>query len=154
MSRYEVGVRTTITTASVPIASLRAISDAVWLREVHLWYVTAPTTSGGLGLTRSTALGTGALTGVLGFPTNPSDAAGTAEAVTAWATAAPTFTAGAFFRRWFSGAAAIGTGYMWTFEPPGLYIPGGAAANSEIVLVNLQATAAGTLDLTWVLDES
>lgn len=153
MSRYEVGVRTTITTASVPIAALRAITDPVWLRELHLWYVTAPTTSGGLGLARSTALGTGALTGVVGFPANPSDPTGTAEAITAWATLAPTFTAGAFFRRWFSGAAAIGTGMIWTFEPPGLYIAGSASATSELVLVNLQATAAGTLDLTWIYEE-
>lgn len=153
MARYEAATRTTITTASVPIAAVRAITRAVYLRELHMFYVTAPTTSGGLGLARSTAIGTGALTGLLGISVIQPDVAGTGEIVTAWATAAPTFTANAFLRRWFGGAAAIGTGVVWVWEPPGLYIPPNAGAASELVLVNLQATAAGTLDLTAIWDE-
>lgn len=156
MARYEVTARSTLVTASAgaPLFALRAITRPVLVRELHLWYATAPTTSGGLALNRSTALGTGGLTGVFGQPVNPSDLAGTAELVTAWATLAPTITAAASFRRWFAGAAAIGTGVIWAWEPPGLYIAGSASATSELVIQNLQATAPGTLDVTFIYDET
>lgn len=155
MPRYEAAVRTTLVTASAGavLFGLRAITRPLWLRELHLWYVTAPTTSGGLGLNRSTAVGTGALTGLVGLPDNPNDATGTGEAMTAWGTAAPTITAASTLRRWFAGAAAIGTGLIWVWEPPGLYVPGSAGATSELAVQNLQGTAPGTLDATFVWDE-
>lgn len=153
----EVAARTTLVTASAgaPLFALRAISRPCWVRELHMFYATAPTTSGGLGLNRSTALGTGALTGVIAFPVDGAvgAAAGTVELVTAWATLAPTITAANTLRRWFAGAAAIGTGTIWVWEPPGLYIPGNATATSELVVQNLQATAPGTLDVTAIIDE-
>src|SRR3954469_12568903 len=116
IARYEVAIRTSITTASVPIVTLKAVTNPIWLREIHMWYVTAPTTSGGLGLARSTAIANTGLTSVTGFPLNPNSHTATAVAVTAW-TNAPTFTAGAFFRRWFAGAASIGGGNIWVWEP-------------------------------------
>lgn len=157
MARYESAVRSTLVgaTAGSVLVGLRAITRPLYLRELHLWYVTAPTTSGGLGLNRSTAVGTGALTGVLGQAADGAAqaAAGTGEAITAWGTAAPTITAANTLRRWFAGAAAIGTGIVWVWEPPGLYIQGNAQTTSELVLQNLQATAPGTLDVTFVWDE-
>lgn len=157
MARYEAAVRTTLVgaTAGSVLFGLRAITRPLYLRELHMWYVTAPTTSGGLGLNRSTTAGTGALTGLIGQATDgaANAAAGTGEAVTAWATAAPVITAANTLRRWFAGAAAIGTGIVWVWEPPGIYVPGSAGATSELAVQNLQGTAPGTLDVTWVFDE-
>lgn len=155
MARYEAAVRTTLVTASAnaPLFALRGISNAVFLRELHLWYVTAPTTSGAIALTRSTALGTGTLTGLLGQPTDPNYPAGTGEVITNWGTAVPTLTTTAIIRRWIAGAAAIGTGIIWVWEPPGLYVPGSAGATSELIVTNLTANAPGTFDATFVWDE-
>jgi hypothetical protein len=157
MARYEAAVRTTLVTATAGAAlvGLRAITRPCWLRELHMFYVTASAASAsGLGLNRSTAVGTGTLTGLLGLPVVPTDLAGTAEVVTNWGTAAPTTTAANTLRRWLSGTTtAIGTGLVWVFEPPGIYIVGNAAATSELVLTNLFSTAPGTLDCTFVWDE-
>jgi hypothetical protein len=158
MARYEAAVRTTITTATAatPLAALRAITRPAWLRELHIQYVTAgPASASGLALIPSTAIGTGALTGLIGLAVNPSDLAGTAEAITNWGTAIPT-NAGlaASRRRWLSGSTTpIGTALVWIFEAPGFYVPGSASATSEILLCNMAATAPGTMDLTWVYEE-
>lgn len=155
MANYESAVRTTLVTASAnaPLAAFRAGADAAYLREMHLWYVTAPTTSGALALTRSTAIGTGTLTSLVGQPMDPSYPAGVGQVVTNWGTAVPTLTTTALIRRWIAGAAAIGTGIIWVWEPPGMYVPANAAVNSELVLINLTANAPGTLDMTCVWNE-
>lgn len=156
MPRYEAAVRSTIVTASAGavLFGIRAVTRPLYMRELHMWYATAPTTSGGLGLNRSTALGTGGTpTSLAGQPLNPNDTAGTGLVATAWVTLAPTITAASTLRRWFSGAAAIGQGIVWVWEPPGLYVPGSAGATSELVVQNLQGTAPGTLDVTFVWDE-
>lgn len=157
MGVYEVSGRSTLVTATAAAAlvALRAVSAPLRIREIHIFYVTAPTTSGGLGLCRSTAIGTGTLTSVT--PLARSALAGTPAATavlnTAWATAAPTNAGiGAVFRR-FHGAATIGNGVIWTFDQEPLGVTGSAAATSELCIVNTIATAPGTFDCTFVYEE-
>ena len=157
MGLYEVSARTTLVTATIgaPLCALRAVTAPLRVREIHIFYVTAPTTSGSLALVRSTALGTGTLTSVtpqarsalVGTP------AATALLVTAWATLAPTNGgAAAMFRR-FVGAATIGNGVIWTFDQESLGVAGSAGAASELIIANGIATAPGTFDVTFVYEE-
>ncbi len=123
------------------------------MREIHLFGVTAPTTSGHLGLCRSTALGTGALTSVTPVARNPDAAAAVSVLVTNWATAAPTNGGiGTVFRRW-AQSAAIGNGIIWTFDGDLIEVPLGSAATGELCIVNMMATAPGTFEITVVLEE-
>lgn len=155
MAIYEVSGRTTLVTATAAAAlcAIRAVTRKLYLREIHLFYVTAPTTSGGLGLCRSTAVGTGTLTSVTPVARELSQDAPTALLITNWATAAPTNGGiGAVFRRVHQGAA-IGNGIIWTFDGDELEVVGGAAATSELCIVNTIATAPGTFDVTVIYDE-
>lgn len=154
---YEVSGRTTLTTATVaaPLAALRAVTGAVRIWEVHLFYVTAPTTSGGLGLCYSTALGTGTLTSVTPVARGSlvGISAATARLNTNWATLAPTNGGiGTVFRR-FQAAPTIGSGVIWTFDREPLDVIGNATATSEMCLVNTLATSPGTIDVTFVFEE-
>jgi hypothetical protein len=155
MAIYEVSGRTTLVTATVAAAlcAIRAVTRKLYLREIHLFYVTAPTTSGGLGLVRSTALGTGGLTSVTPVARELNQDAPTALLVTAWATLAPTNAGiGAVFRRVAQGPS-IGNGIIWTFDGDELEVAGNAGATSELCIVNTLATAPGTFDVTIVYDE-
>jgi hypothetical protein len=154
---YEASATTTLTTATANVAlcALRAVTQPLFVREIHIYYATAPTTSGRLGLTRSTALGTGTLTSVNGVIREnlTGSAASTGLLVTNWATAAPTVSATAYFRR-FAAGPAIGNGIIWTFDPePGLFLQGSAGATSELVIANLVAVAPGTAEVVFVWRE-
>jgi hypothetical protein len=155
MARYQVSFRTTLVTATVAaaLAALKAGSTRpVWLEELHLFYVTAPTTSGGLGLCYSTAVGTGTLTSVTPVARSRNVNAPGALAITNWATAAPTNGGiGTVFERQHA-AAAIGNGVFWTFlNEPIEIAPNGAT--SELCIVNTVATAPGTFDGVAILEE-
>lgn len=155
MAVYEVSGRSTLVTATVAaaLASIRAVTRKVYVREIAIFYVTAPTTSGGLGLCKSTALGTGALTSVTPVARELSQDNPTALLVTAWATVAPTNGGiGTVFRRLHAGPA-IGNGVIWTFDGDELEIVGGAAATSELCIVNTIGTAPGTFDISVVYEE-
>ncbi len=155
MSLYEVSARSTVVTgsANAPLFALRAVTRRLYIYDISLFAVTAATTSGAIGLVRSTALGTGALTSVTGQPFQPEMTAGTGVLVTAWATAVPTISATTIFRRWAQGVA-IGNGIIWSWPSDQPFeIPGSAAAASELVFVNLQGTAPGTFDITIRYDE-
>lgn len=156
MAIYEVSARTTLTTATsaAALCALRAVTRMCWVKEIHIFGITAPTTSGGLGLCRSTALGTGTLTSVTPVARDLNGQTATAVLVTNWATAAPTNGGiGTVFRRW-TQSAAIGNGVIWTFDgDDGIEIVGGAAATSELCVVNTLATAPGTFDITVVYIE-
>lgn len=155
MPYYEVSGRSTLVTATVAAAlvSLRGSTTRptlVW--EIHMFYITAPTTSGGLGLCRSTALGTGTLTSTAPVGRRASYATAGAIAVTNWATAAPTNGGiGAVFRR-FAAGPAIGNGVIWAFNDP-IELPLGNVATGELCIVNTIATAPGTFDFTFVIEE-
>jgi hypothetical protein len=156
MPLYEVSGRTTLVTASA-MAALAAIRGATsrpaYLRELHIFGIAAPTTSGALGLCFSTALGTGTLTQVTPIARFRNVGAPEARLVTAWATLAPTNGGvGTVFRRW-SQSANIGNGVIWTFDQDPIEIPLGNTATGELCIVNLQGTAPGTFDITAVLEE-
>lgn len=147
MPVFEASVLTTLTTASAnaPLASFRASStQRAEIIEIGISSLTAPTTSGGLGIARSSAIGTGTLTSVAGLPRDPSDSTpGTpGSLITNWATAVPTI--GTVFRRW-AFPASLGNGVIWTLDRiDPLEVPAQTAATSEIVFVNLPGTAPGT----------
>jgi hypothetical protein len=157
MPMYEVSGRSTLVTATAAAAlvALRAVTRPCRIWEIHLFYVTAPTTNGSLGLCRSTAIGTGTLTSVTPVARSVTTgiAAATALLNTAWATLAPTNGGiGTVFRR-VSTAATIGNGVIWTFDREPLEVAGSAGATSELCVVNTQAVAPGTFDVTFVYEE-
>ena len=156
MAIYEVSARTTLVTATAAAAlcALKGVTRPCFIKEIHIFGITAPTTSGALGLCRSTAVGTGTLTSVVPVSRDPNATAPTAVLITNWATAAPTNGGvGAVFRRW-TQSAAIGNGVIWTFDgDDGIEVVGGAAATSELCVVNMVATAPGTFDITVVYVE-
>jgi hypothetical protein len=156
MPIYEASTTTTIVTASAGavLAAFRAGTRPCYLYELHLFGITAPTTSGSVGLARSTAIGTGTLTQQLGQPRDKNAAAALGGPVTAWATTAPTVAASPYntFRRW-AQPATIGNAVIWTFDRQPLIVPANADVASELCLVNLVATAPGTLHVTVVWEE-
>jgi hypothetical protein len=155
MARYQVSGRSTVVTATAAaaLASIKAgTTRPIFVEEIHLFYVTAPTTSGGLGLAISTAVGTGTLTSVTPVARSRNVNAPGALAITNWATAAPTNGgAGTLFERQHA-AAAIGNGVFWTFlNEPIEIAPNGAT--SELCICNTVATAPGTFDFCFVFEE-
>lgn len=124
------------------------------IKEIAIFQATAGTSPNGIGLTRSTAIGTGALTGVTGIPLDPNVQATTGQLVTAYATAAPTVTvtSGANIIKRFVHNTAVGNGVVWTFDMQSpLYVPLGGVATGELVFINLFATAPATyhISITW-----
>lgn len=158
MPAYEASLTTTIVTATAGavLGAFHAGNRPARIYEIELFNITAPTTSGGIGLCYSTAIGTGALTNLLGQKTDPSnDVAAVGSIVTAWATTAPTVAASPFstLRRW-SSPASFGNGIIWTWDTAApLIVPANAAVNSELCIINLQATAPGTYFFTVRWDE-
>jgi hypothetical protein len=153
---YALSTRTTVTTATAltPIwAFLASTTQRAAVREISLFNVTAPTTSGGVGLMRSTSLGTATTTNGSEVSREPGAAASDARVETAWSAAPGVGTVDTVFRRWHHGTA-IGNGMVWTFDLTApLMVPLGSAATGKLVLVNLQATAAATYDITIVWDD-
>lgn len=156
MPLYDVSARTTLVPASIGgvLAAIRGSTvRATYLRELHVFGITAPTTSGGIALCFSTALGTGALTSVTPVARYRNVSAPGAVLVTAWATLAPTNGgAGTFFRRW-TQSPNIGNGMLWTFDHDPLELNLGNVAAGELCIVNTLTTAPGTFDITAVLEE-
>lgn len=153
MAIYSARSRSTLVTASAN-AVLWAFKGSTTrickVREIGMFYVTAPTTSGALGLQRSLALGTGTITAVVGQAHDSAQPATTAQVETDWATAKPT-TNNLYFKGWTS-APTIGNGMVWRFdEDTGLEMPLASAANGELCICNLLGTAPGTMEfwITW-----
>ena len=156
MAIYEVSGRSTLTTATsaAALVSLRAVTRWVRIWEVHLFYQTAPTTSGGLGLCYSTAIGTGTLTSVTPVARSTRATAPTALLVTAWGTAAPTNGGTGTILKRLATANSVGNGVIWTFDREPLEIVGSAGATSELCLVStLTQTTAGTAEIVFVFEE-
>lgn len=154
MAVFQVSGRSTLVTATAAaaLAAFKAVTRPAYIREIKIFGVTAPTTSGGLGLLFSTAVGTGALTSIapVGRLRNP--LASASLGVTAWATLAPTNAGvGAIFERW-AAPATLGNGIIWSFgEEPIEVLPG--VATSELCIVNTLATAPGTFDFVFTFVE-
>ena len=149
MPVYEASCLTTLVSASAnaPLAAYRAsTSQRSEIIEVGISYLTAPTTSGGIGLARSSAIGTGTLTSVSGKPRDPSDSipATPGQLITNWGTAAPTVDTASIFRRW-AFPASLGNGVIWTYDRiDPMEVAAATAATSELIFINLPGTAPGT----------
>lgn len=157
MPVFEVSALTTRNSPSgtnYPIAAFRSsTSQRAYVREIHMFNVTAPTTYAAIGLARSSAIGTGSLTRVDGVLREPGDTApGTPGGlVTAWATLAPTL--GTVFRT-FACGTAVGNGVVWTFDQLNpLIMAAPTAATSELVFVQQPNQAPGTWYITIVWEE-
>lgn len=158
MAVYQARALSTITTGTVgtPLFAIRGdTTQRMRIREIWLFNLTAPTTSGNISLRRSTALGTGALTGVTLLPRDPADTAGDVDAqiVTAWATAAPTVgTASTDLWGW-AHSTSIGNGIVLPFDLMApLIINEGDSATGELCICNAHSIAAATYVVTVVAD--
>lgn len=153
MAVYGISTRTTVTTATAltPILAFRgSTSQIVEIREIHLYNVTAPTTSGGIGLMRSATQGTASASVTTSQPRIIG--AGTSDVIleTAWSSAPTVGAVGTVMRRWHHGTA-IGNGVIWAYDLTApLVIPISPATNASMILVNLQGTAAATYEVTVV----
>ena len=138
-----------------PLCAIRgSTTRPTFVKEIEIFGITAPTTSGALGLCRSTALGTGSLTSMTPLPHDPTGATCGAVIVTAWATLAPTVGAITTVMRGWAQPVSIGNGVIWRFDDDdGLEIPLGNTATGELVIVNLMATAPGTFFISATLVE-
>lgn len=158
MATFEVSAHTTLTTATIAaaLAAFRAPGSGgqrPTIQEIQI--ETSNAVAGGIGLCRSTALGTGALTSVSPVSREPGEptAAGSVL-VTNWATLAPTNGGiGTVFRR-FNHSAVQGSARIWTFsELRPLFVPLSSNATGELCFVNLNAATPATYDITIVLAE-
>ncbi len=150
MARYELGIRTTVTTTGAAAAELRATSGNPF-KLAELGITLAAATASTYGLGRPAAVGVTPTTPITVLAMNPSETAGTATTAVAWGTG-PTVPA-QFFRR-IALPATIGAGIIWSWPPSRFIIgPGNAAAAiASIVVWNLAVNSAAT-DLYFVLDD-
>jgi hypothetical protein len=131
MGRYSAGGITTAGSTTLPISSLYATAAVrIRVREIGVFNTTATAVS--LRLVRLTTLGTrpAAWTTGLQYGEDPPTALGTAAGTH---TAAPTLTDLGF--RTVLGAA-IGSGFVWSFEDYTLTIPAVANAGIGIAVEN------------------
>lgn len=150
MARYELGVRTTVTTIAAAAAELRAASGNPFkLAEMGITLGAATASTYGLG--RPAAVGVTPTSPVTVLAMNPSESTGTVTHAVAWGTG-PTVPAN-FFRR-IALPATIGAGIIWTWPPKSFIVgPGNAAAAvASIVLWNITANSAIT-ELYYVVDD-
>lgn len=150
MGLYHARAVSTITTgtAGTPLWAIRGdTTNRTFIRELRIFNLTAPTTSGNIALTRSTALGTGSLTSVTLMPRDPRNTAADVDAkiVTAWATLAPTVGAASTYEDGFAHGTAIGNGIMPVYDLTApLTLEEGDSATGEFVFVNAHSIVAGT----------
>jgi hypothetical protein len=150
MARYELGIRTTVTTIAAAAAELRAASgNPVKVSEIGITLGAATASTYGIG--RPAAVGVTPTSPVTVLPCNPNETPGTATTAVAWGTG-PTVPA-QFFRR-VSLPATIGAGitFVWP-EHRFLVMPANAAAAvASIVLWNITANSAIT-ELYFCLED-
>ncbi len=150
MARYELGIRTTVTTTAAAAAEMRAASGTpVRVREIGITLAAATASSYGLG--RPAAIGVTPTSPITVLALNPMDPVGTATTAGAWGTGPTVPTQ--FLRR-LTLPATIGAGVIWTWEAARFIVgPGNAAAAvASIVIWNLATNSAAT-DLYFVLED-
>lgn len=143
MARYTAGTRSTgAGTTARPLGGLMAIaSRSCYLNEVGVFNTT--TTAVALRLARITAAGTPG-TGLTEDKYDGGDDTNDMTAFDLW-TADATISAANL--RVASLGAAVGAGVIWTFAPPGIFIPAGTANGVGIVL----ATGTGQI-CDWYME--
>lgn len=148
MPFYEASVQiTTQSTAPFVVAALRGPTNArATLYELEVFTLTSPTTSLQLALVRSTALGTGTLTGMTGLGRDPDNTGAGGQLISGFATARPTIGATTTYQKRIVFPAALGAGIMRSFDlAHPLVLPLGSAANGDLCIVQTTATASGDL---------
>lgn len=149
MARYSVThVKAGVNTANTIMWAIRAAStDTVYLYELGLSVVTAPTTGPSFRLNRATAVGTSSAT-VTPQAEGALVTAATSRLDTAWS-ANP--TAGGVDLRTYAVPNSIGSGIVWTWYDMPLIL----TVSTSILIINGNATGAtlGSLGLYAVLDE-
>lgn len=118
MARYEVGV-TTAAAAAGAAYSILAAGSTTPLRLLEVGIFNSTATAANAGLVKATANGT-ASTSANGVDQMSGDATSTGVVATAWSAAA---TLSATYNRRGYLPAAIGGGYIWTWQYPGLFVP-------------------------------
>jgi voltage-gated potassium channel Kch len=98
-----------------------AATDRAILREVGFFIETASTNAPQYGLKRMSAVGTGTITTATAGLSDSGDGAASCTLETAWATARPTVTGGAFRRAMV--ANTIGNGIIFDFTNRGILVP-------------------------------
>lgn len=137
--------------ANIVIAALRgSTNNRAKVLELAVCVNSAPTTSLGLALAYSTALGvtpSGQMVGVFRDPAETVAATGQLEA--AWATRPTVGASTTYFKR-ITLPPSIGSGWIWTWSElaPLLLAYGGTAAKGQLCLVQTTATAGGVLDVS------
>jgi hypothetical protein len=131
MARYELGILTSAASAGAAYANLAAgATYPLRLLEVGVWNTT--TTACDASIARATANGT-ASTSASGVDEQTGDAASTGVVASAWSVA-PTLST-SYMRRG-KLAAAIGSGYIWSWVYPGIFIP----VSTGLALINATGT--------------
>lgn len=155
MAVYEASLSITgQSTAPYVVATLRGpTTKRAKLVELEVWTLTAPTTSLELVLAFSTALGTGALTGMTGIGRNP-DHSASGQLISGFATARPTIGAATTYMKGIVLPASLAAGVMRAFDLINPYeLPLGNAANGDLCIVQTTATASGNLRINASWDE-
>lgn len=150
MARYELGIRTTVSTTGAAAAELRAASGNP-VKVLELGITLAVATASTYGIGRPAAIGVTPTSPITVLATNPSETTGTATTAVAWGTG-PTVPA-QFFRR-ITVPATVGSGIVWTWPASKFIIgPGNAAAAVASIVVWNLATNGNAVDLYFVLDD-
>lgn len=156
MATYEASVRTSITTATIGavFCAFRAsTTQRAEIKEIQVYNVTGGTSPNSIGLVRSTALGVTPGGTMVGVPRDPAAVATTGQLETTFGTAPTTGGAATTLRR-FTHGVSVGNGVIWTFDLQRmLTVPLGNTATGELCLINLNATALATYDISLVWEE-
>lgn len=115
-------------------------TDRAWVREIGIFLEVASTNAPQYGLMRMNAVGTGAITAATPAVSDPADGANSVVLETAWATARPTVTGGAFRRTMVP--LAVGNGVVWDFTNRPLIVP--VSAGLCGVMINASGATTGT----------
>lgn len=130
-----------VNTANQVLFNLKTTtSDRAIVREVGIFIEVAPTSAPQYSLMRMNAVGTGAITTATVATSDPADGANSVVLETAWATARPTVTGGAFRRTMVP--LAIGNGVLFDFTNRGIIVP--VSAGLCGVILNASGATLGT----------
>lgn len=143
MARYEVGVTTAAAAAGAAYTILGA-GATYPLRLLEVGIFNSTVTAANASLVQASALGTPTAP-VNGVDQMSGDATSTGTVATAWSAAA---TLSATYNRRGFLPAAVGGGYIWTWQWPGLFVP----VSKGIAVANQTGTGQ-ILSVYFVWDE-
>jgi hypothetical protein len=140
---YAVADRSASVTAAARLAEIRTTAtDRLFVREIGVSVGVAgaaPT----IGIIRPNAIGVTPTSPKTGQAEDPANPAGTGTSAVAWGTA-PTLPGTPIYMRRVTLPAALGAGWVWSFEPEGLVVP--VSSSLLIDLVAISAAVATAID--------